>query len=105
MVGIYTDYYGYDTEVQIVVEHTGVSQKRAEEIVSVVRSIRDRLPDAQKPGTRACIMIAKGLKTLNGHGNVNFEQLCIDVIANKTSSPKDMEEKKRLVLESVAQLT
>ncbi len=103
MVGIYTDYYGHDTEVQIVVEHTGVSENRAEKIVNVVRSIRDKLPDAQKPGTRACIMIAKGLKTLNGHGNVNFEQLCIDVIANKTSSPKDMEEKKRLVLESVAQ--
>lgn len=103
MVGIYTDYYGYDTEVQIVVEHTGVSQNKAEKIVNVVRSIRDKLPDAQKPGTRACIMIAKGLKTLNGHGNVNFEQLCIDVIANKTSSPKDMEEKKRLVLDSVAQ--
>ncbi len=104
MVGIYTDYYGYDTEVQIVVEHTGVSQSKSEEIVDVVRSIRNKLPDAQKPGTRACIMIAKGLKTLDGHGNINFEQLCIDVIANKTSSPGDMEEKKRLVMESIAQL-
>lgn len=104
MVGIYTDYYGYDTEVQIVVEHTGVSQSKAEEIVDVVRSIRNKLPDAQKPGTRACIMIAKGLMTLDGHGNINFEQLCIDVIANKTSSPTDMEEKKRLVMESIAQL-
>jgi nitric oxide reductase NorQ protein len=104
MVGIYTDYYGYDTEVRIVVEHTDITQDSAEKIVSVVRSIRDKLPDAQKPGTRASIMIAKGLKTLNGHGNINFEQLCIDVIANKTSSPKDMEEKKRLVLDSVAQL-
>ncbi|HOV51851.1 MAG TPA: gas vesicle protein GvpN, partial [Methanothrix sp.] len=70
----------------------------------VVRSIREKLPDAQKPGTRACIMIAKGLKTLNGHGKIDFEQLCIDVIANKTSSPKDMAEKKRLVLDSIAQL-
>jgi hypothetical protein len=49
-------------------------------------------------------MIAKGLKTLNGHGKIDFEQLCIDVIANKTSSPKDMAEKKRLVLDSIAQL-
>jgi len=105
MVGIYTDYYGYDTEVQIVVEHTGISPDRAQRIVSVVRSIRDKLQDAQKPGTRASIMIAKGLKTLNGHGNINFEQLCIDVIANKTSSPKDMEEKKMLVRESVALTT
>ena len=104
MVGIYTDYYGYDTEAKIVVEHTGVSQEQAFRIVSVVRSIRDKLPDSQKPGTRACIMIAKGLKMLNGHGTINFEQLCIDVIANKTSSPKDMEEKTNLVLGSISQL-
>jgi len=104
MVGIYTDYYGYETEVQIVMEHTGIPKTKAERIASVVRSIREKLPDAQKPGTRACIMIAKGLKTLNGHGDINFEQLCIDVIANKTSSPKDMEEKKRLVMDSIAQL-
>ncbi len=104
MVGIYADYYGYETEVQIVVEHTGISRKKAEKIVSVVRSIREKLPDAQKPGTRACIMIAKGLKTLKDQGSINFEQLCIDVIANKTSSPKDMEQKKKLVLDSMANL-
>ncbi len=104
MVGIYTDYYSYDTEVQIVVEHTGISQEKAERIVRLVKSVREKLPDAQKPGTRACIMIAKGLKTLNGHGTINFEQLCIDVIANKTSSPKDMEEKKSMVLDSISQV-
>jgi nitric oxide reductase NorQ protein len=104
MVGIYADYYGYETEVQIVVEHTGISRKKAERIVSVVRSIREKLPDAQMPGTRACIMIAKGLETLKDQGKINFEQLCIDVIANKTSSPKDMEQKKKLVLDSVAKL-
>jgi len=103
MVGIYADYYGYETEVQIVMEHTGISRRRAERIVNVVRSIREKLPDAQKPGTRACIMIAKGLETMKDQGSINFEQLCIDVIANKTSSPKDMEKKKKLVLDSMAQ--
>jgi len=104
MVGIYADYYGYETEVQIVVGHTGISRKKAERIVSVVRSIREKLPDAQKPGTRACIMIAKGLETLKDQNGINLEQLCIDVIANKTSSPKDMEQKKKLVLDSMAKL-
>jgi len=103
MVGIYADYYGRETEVQIVMEHTGISRGRAERIVNVVRSIRERLADPQKPGTRACIMIAKGLQTMKGQGSFNFEQLCIDVIANKTSSPEDMEEKKKLVLDSMAQ--
>jgi gas vesicle protein GvpN len=102
MVGIYADYYGFDTEVRIVMEHTGISMKDAEKIVCVIRSIREKLPDAQRPGTRACIMIAKGMKTLNGHTNINFEQLCIDVIASKTSSPADMEEKKNMVMASIA---
>ena len=104
MVGIYADYYGYETEVRIVMEHTEISQDKAEKIVQIIRSIREKLPDAQKPGTRACIMIAKGLQTLKGRDDltIDFKQLCIDVIANKTCSPKDMEEKKRLVMESVA---
>jgi hypothetical protein len=50
-------------------------------------------------------MIAKGLKTLNGHGNVSFEQLCIDVVATKTCSSQDMAEKTKLVLESVSQVS
>jgi hypothetical protein len=41
---------------------------------------------------------------LKGHKNIGFEQLCIDVIASKTSSPGDMEEKKKLVLDSVARV-
>ncbi|MFZ2470839.1 MAG: gas vesicle protein GvpN [Methanothrix sp.] len=104
MVGIYADYYGYETEVRIVMEHTGISQDKAEKIVQIIRSIREKLPDAQKPGTRACIMIAKGLQTLKGRDDlaIDFKQLCIDVIASKTCSPKDMEEKKRLVMESAA---
>lgn len=102
MVGIYADYYGYETEVKIVMEHTGISKEKAERIVSVVRSIRDKLPDGQKPGTRACIMIAKGWQT-SATGDdlaIDFRQMCIDVLASKTSSPRDMEEKKKLVMES-----
>ena len=104
MVGIYADYYGYETEVRIVMEHTGISQDKAEKIVQIIRSIREKLPDAQKPGTRACIMIAKGLQTLKGRDDltIDFQQLCIDVIANKTCSPRDMEEKRRLVIEANA---
>jgi hypothetical protein len=39
---------------------------------------------------------------LKDHQNIDFKQLCIDVIASKTSSPADMEEKKKLVLDLVA---
>jgi nitric oxide reductase NorQ protein len=105
MVGMYTDYYCYETEVQIVKEHTGVTDEQSDRIVRVVRTLRERVPEAQKPGTRACIMIAKGLKTLNGHGDINFEQLCIDVIATKTCSAEDMEEKRDLVLKVISEVS
>lgn len=103
MVGIYAEYYGFDTEVQIVVEHTGIPRDDAERIVKVVRSIREKLPDSQKPGTRACIMIANGMQTVKNRNDLTIDlgQMCIDVIASKTSSPKDMMEKKKLVMESL----
>lgn len=105
MVGIYMDYYSVDTEVEIVRAHAGVPEDDARKIVGVVGSLRERLPDAQKPGTRACIMIGQGLKALNGQGDMNFEQLCIDVMATKTSSPADLQEKHALVKDAIAGLT
>jgi len=100
LVSIYMDYYSFDTEVKIVHAHTGLPIHDARKIVGIVRTLREKLPDAQKPGTRACIMIGKGLAALNG--NVNFEQLCIDVIAAKTSSPLDLLEKQSLVKDALA---
>jgi len=104
LVSIYMDYYSFDTEVKIVGIHTDLPEEDARRIVSVVRSLRDKLPDAQKPGTRACIMIGQGMKGLNGQGRMNFEQLCIDVIATKTRSPTDLFEKQSLVKDAISAL-
>ncbi len=104
MVSIYMDYYSRDTEVQIVQEHSGLPVHDAEKIVDVIRELRKKLPDAQKPGTRACIMISKGLTALNGSGHVNFEQICLDVIAAKTSSSIDLIEKQNMVKEALVGL-
>lgn len=104
LVSIYMDYYSFETEVKIVSAHTCLPDEDACKIVSVVRSLREKLPDAQKPGTRACIMIGRGMKGLNGNGKLNFEQLCIDVIAAKTRSPTDLFEKQMLVKEAIAEL-
>jgi len=105
MVGIYMGYYSFDTEVKITSEHTGLPEDDARNIVNVVRSLREKLPDAQKPGTRACIIVGQGMKALNGQGDVNFEQLFIDVMATKTSSPVDLMEKQSLVREAIEGLT
>ncbi|MEW5759639.1 MAG: gas vesicle protein GvpN [Candidatus Thermoplasmatota archaeon] len=96
-VGIYMDYYDAETEVEITKAHTGVSTKEAKKIVEVVRALREKLPDAEKPGTRACIMIAQGLHALNGYSNKDFERLCRDIITTKTKSPKDLEEKMKII--------
>jgi gas vesicle protein GvpN len=104
LVSIYMDYYSFNTEVKIVQAHTGLPLHDIKKIVSVVTSLRDKLPDAQKPGTRACIMIGKGLAASNGSGIADFEQICIDVMAAKTSSRIDLMEKQELVKEAILAL-
>jgi len=104
LVSIYMDYYNFDTEVKIVQSHTSLPLEDVENIVNIVRSLRDKLPDAQKPGTRACIMIGKGMAALNGLGRANIEQLCIDVMATKTCSPLDLMEKQHLVKDTILAL-
>jgi nitric oxide reductase NorQ protein len=105
LVGIYMGYYNFDVELQIVKTHTGASLEDATRIVSLVRSLREKLPDSQKPGTRACIMIAQGLRNLNGHDDINLEDLCTDVLGTKTSTPAEMDRMRKLVEESFSELS
>ena len=104
MVSIYMDYYSLNTEIKIVQAHSGLSIHDAAKVVNVVRDLRKRLPDAQRPGTRACIMIAKGLSALNNSDHVNLEQLYIDVLTARTSSPVDLLEKQNLVKDALSGL-
>lgn len=98
MVGIYMDYYDFETEVAIVRAHTGLPKKKAEEVVNIVRALRDRLPDVQKLGTRACIMVAHALKQMNSSATEeDLKQFCMDVVAAKTKSPDDLFEKISLI--------
>ena len=97
MIGIYMDFYDFKTEVEVVKAHTGVSTEEAEKIVKVIRALRDKLPDVQKPGTRACIMIGHGLKAFDGYTKKDFEQLCVDIVTTKTRSPEDLAEKMKLI--------
>lgn len=101
MIGIYMDYYDFNTEVKIVRAHTGIPKAEAERIVGVVRALRERLQGAQKPGTRACIMAAHGLKHFNGHGEDALEELLLDVVASKTPSIADLEMKQRMIMEEL----
>jgi len=83
MIGIHMDYYGFDTEVAVVKAHCNIPDEEARKVVSVVREIRDKLPEVQKPGTRACIQIAQGLQAWNGYTPDSYKRMCFDVIGNK----------------------
>jgi gas vesicle protein GvpN len=104
MVGIYMDFYDFDTEVAIVREHSGVSEEDAERIVGTIRKLREKLPDAEKPGTRACIMIAQGLVTSGGRLEDLLEGFCVDILATKVKGPVDLAKKQQLVKEAVSML-
>ena len=89
MVDIYMDYYDFDTEVKIVQAHTNISQE-AKKVVKLVRALREKMPEPYKPGTRAEIMICRGLKAINNYSRVDFEQVCIDVLATKIGEPREL---------------
>jgi gas vesicle protein GvpN len=85
MVHIYMDYYDLETEVEIIMKHTGLPEDMTKKIVSAVREIRDKMPLESKPGTRAAIMIGQGLGTLIDSGIEDIKQIYFDVLLSKIS--------------------
>lgn len=83
MVHIYMDYYDIETEVGIVLRHTGLPDSKAKEIVRAVREIRERVPPESKPGTRAMIMIGQGLRAFTNPGPEDIKQVYLDVLSSK----------------------
>ena len=105
MVGIYMDYYSFETEVDIVRKHTDLPYEEAKKIVFVIRKVREQVNEVQKPGTRAAIMVGKAMKQLNGNAEKYYNQLFIDVIATKTGSNDDLFQKEKLVRNVISKLT
>lgn len=103
MVDIYMDYYDFDTEVKIVQAHTGMPLLEAEKVVKVVRTIRGKMPVPHKPGTRAEIMIAQGLKAMDGYSKEDLEQIYMDVLATKIGDPKELLKESDLIKEILAE--
>ncbi len=99
MVDLYMDYYDFDTEVKIVQAHSQISMAEAKKIVAVVRTMREKLSEPHKPGTRAEIMIAQGLKTIGKYSSEDFEQICLDVLASKIDNPLETLNKTDLIKE------
>jgi hypothetical protein len=78
-----------------------VSEDEARQRVGTIRNLREKLPDVEKPGTRACIMVAQGLATSGGRCEDLIEEFCIDILATKVRGPVDLAAKRQLVREVV----
>lgn len=105
LIGIYMDFYDFNTEVEIVMAHADIPRKIAERVVKVVRGLREMEgaggDGVEKPSTRACIMIAQGLEVLNSYGNKDFERICLSALTSKVSGPEDYEKLKNRIKEIV----
>jgi hypothetical protein len=92
------DYYDYDTELKIAQVHTHLPFGEVEKVVKAVRTIREKMPEPYKPGTRAEIMICKGLKALGrDRSKESIEQIYMDVLATKIGDQRELLKKGDLI--------
>jgi len=94
MIGVYMDFYDFDTEVKIVEAHSKVSSKVAKKIVKSVRALRAKLPEAGRPGTRAAIMAAQAIKASDSW---DLKQILTDIIVTKTKGSADLSKKLTII--------
>jgi len=100
MVGVYMDYYDRETEAGIVMAHAKLERKDAAAVVDVVRKAREKLPNAEKIGTRACVTVAQMLKGVNKFDKQSVKAVLGDIIVSKTKSHEDFLSKVK-ILDSV----
>jgi gas vesicle protein GvpN len=91
MITIDLDHFDRETEIAITRAKSKLPRCDAETIVNIVRELRDSGKCEFPPTIRACIMIAKTLKTLSAQrlkttqGNGVFTQVCQDILSSETS--------------------
>lgn len=88
LITIHLDHYDRETEIEITMAKSGISQKDAEIIVNIVRELRGFGVNNHRPTIRACIAIAKVLALRGGHARINdpiFGWICRDVLNTDTA--------------------
>jgi gas vesicle protein GvpN len=91
LVGVYMDYYGFETEVKIVRSHVPAApEDLAERCVEVVRTVREEFDWTL--GTRAAIIAAEGLTTVPAaeRDDSLFTEVMTDVLASKVSNREEL---------------
>jgi len=88
MVTLDLDHFDEETEIEITQAKSGLDRSDAENIVRVVRGLRESGICEFAPTIRGCIMVAKALKVRNGSvgaRNELFRQLCFDILASEST--------------------
>ncbi|QIB75673.1 gas vesicle protein GvpN [Halogeometricum borinquense] len=89
LVGLYMDFYDRDTEVEIVQSHVdGLDVENIEQIVELMRELRERLDI--NVGTRAAIMAAEGIGTVDDRNQSVLTDICVDVLASKVAQRSEV---------------
>ncbi|MDX2127942.1 MAG: gas vesicle protein GvpN [Chloroherpetonaceae bacterium] len=103
MVTIDLEHFDYETEIAIVIAKSGCSSEDAEEIVGIVRQLRDSGRCEFAPTVRAAIMISKTLsvqRTKVFQPPDFFLKICQDILSSETSrigSKTNQDEIKQIV--------
>lgn len=100
LVGIYMDFYDRDTEVEIVRAHVDESATEyIEQIVQLMCELRDCLDI--NVGTRAAIMAAEGVATVDELDHAILTDICVDVLASKVAQHSDVRELRDAVASTI----
>jgi gas vesicle protein GvpN len=91
LVGVYMDYYGFETEVKIVRSHVPAApDDLAERCVDLVRTVREEFD--WTVGTRAAIIAAEGVTTVPAAERDDglFIEVMTDVLASKVADREEL---------------
>ncbi|MFB6283145.1 MAG: gas vesicle protein GvpN [Halobacteria archaeon] len=97
LIGIYMDFYDFETEVKIVEDQLNdeLPEDVVEKLVTVMRELRENLEI--NIGTRAAIMAADGLAVYDDFDRDLLGEVCLDVLASKVSKKERLGEIRREV--------
>jgi len=88
LITIHLGHFDRESEIQVTMTKSGISQVDAETIVTIVRELRGIGVNNNRPTVRACIAIARILARLKGRARIDdplFVRICRDVLDMDTA--------------------
>ncbi|MCL2926561.1 MAG: gas vesicle protein GvpN, partial [Trichodesmium sp. MAG_R01] len=79
------------TEQNIVIQKTGINPLKAEVIIKLVRSVRQKVDQEDLGSLRSALMISKVCHDHDiplGGKDSNFSDLCADILVSRASMPR-----------------